>query len=273
MTHAAALEIRQLYKHYTVKNRDITVLDDINLKIAPGEFVSIVGASGCGKSTLLRLIVGLEQGYQGEILADDQPVRGTSLKRGIVFQDHRLFPWLTVEQNVAASLLNAPLTAREKQTTVQHHIELVGLHGFEKAFPSQLSGGMSQRVAIARALVGRPEILLLDEPFGALDALTRSHLQRELQGILRDEGITAIMVTHDVEEAVFLGDRIVVMEPRPGRVKRVVEVHLPRPRERTGLAFAAIRDDVLKDFSDASPAVDTSTPSSQEPVTQWRLTW
>jgi ABC-type nitrate/sulfonate/bicarbonate transport system ATPase subunit len=249
----------------------MTVLDNINLKIAPGEFVSVVGASGCGKSTLLRLIVGLESDYLGEILSDGKPVRGTSLERGIVFQDHRLFPWLTVEQNVAASLLNDKMSGAEKQRTVQHHIELVGLQGFEKTHPAQLSGGMSQRVAIARALVGRPEILLLDEPFGALDALTRCHLQRELQAILRQEGITAIMVTHDVEEAVFLGDRVVVMEPRPGRIKRIVEVPLPRPRSRTGTSFVTLRDNILNDFSDSS--VEPLAAAFEPETTEWRLTW
>lgn len=272
MAQAAAVEIHQLYKHYTVKQHPIPVLDNIELNIAPGEFISVVGASGCGKSTLLRLIVGLEADYQGTILADGLPVRGTSLSRGIVFQDHRLFPWLTVEQNVATSLLNAALPARDKRLTVQAHLELVGLHGFEKAFPSQLSGGMSQRVAIARALVGRPKVLLLDEPFGALDALTRSHLQRELQTIVQHEGITAIMVTHDVEEAVFLGDRVVVMEPRPGRIKRIVAVPLARPRERTGRAFSAIRDDVLKDFADTSHAAPPPPPAD-DATQHWRLTW
>ncbi|MEK1943139.1 MAG: ABC transporter ATP-binding protein [Pseudomonas sp.] len=272
MAHAAALEIKQLNKQYQVENRPLTVLEDINLSIHPGEFVSVVGSSGCGKSTLLRLIIGLEDEYQGEILVDGKRIVGTSLQRGIVFQEHRLFPWLTVRDNVAASLLNAKLSAKEKKDSVQAHIDMVGLQGFENAYPAQLSGGMSQRVAIARALVSRPEILLLDEPFGALDALTRSHLQRELQNILRQEGITAIMVTHDVEEAVFLGDRIVVMEPRPGRIKRIVDIPLARPRERTGYAFAAIKDEIMKDFSEIPPELDALPPLL--PVAEtWRLTW
>ena len=181
MAHAGTIDIRHLHKQYDVKGQPLKVLEDINLSIRPGEFISIVGSSGCGKSTLLRLIIGLESGYSGDLLLDGQRIQGTSLDRGIVFQEHRLFPWLTVEQNVALGLLNAPGTQAAKDKSVQEHIHLVGLKGFEKAYPYQLSGGMSQRVAIARALVNRPEVLLLDEPFGALDALTRTRLQQELQ--------------------------------------------------------------------------------------------
>ena len=211
MAHAGTLHIGNLSKRYEVQGEPLPVLDDITLTVDPGEFVSIVGSSGCGKSTLLRLIVGLEDDYQGEVLLDGQRVVGTSLDRGIVFQEHRLFPWLTVEQNIALGLLNATFTDNEKRTSVREHIALVGLEGFETAYPHQLSGGMSQRVAIARALVNRPEVLLLDEPFGALDALTRAHLQQELHRIWQAEGITMILVTHDVEEAIYLGDKVVVM--------------------------------------------------------------
>jgi len=249
MSHAGTIEIKQLNKHYEVKGKPLKVLDNISLSIKPGEFISIVGSSGCGKSTLLRLLIGLESGYEGEILLDGQRIEGTSLDRGIVFQEHRLFPWLTVEQNVGLGLLNAPGTQAAKDKSVQEHISLVGLKGFEKAYPYQLSGGMSQRVAIARALANRPEVLLLDEPFGALDALTRTRLQQELQRIWQAEGITAILVTHDVEEAVYLGDRVVVMQPRPGRIKRIVDVPLARPRDRASAEFTALKDDVLSEFS------------------------
>lgn len=269
MAPAAALQIRHLNKYYTVENHPLQILQNIELNITPGEFVSVVGSSGCGKSTLLRLIVGLENDYQGDILVNDKRIVGTSLERGIVFQEHRLFPWLTVAQNVAISLINADLSAAEKDDSVQSHIAMVGLKGFENAYPSQLSGGMNQRVAIARALVSRPHILLLDEPFGALDALTRSHLQRELQNILRQEGITTIMVTHDVEEAVFLGDRIVVMEPNPGRIKRIVAVPLARPRERANPLFVAIKDDVMDDFSEDSAVQQVPKPG----IDMWRLAW
>ena len=161
----------------------LQVLDNIQLDIAPGEFISIVGASGCGRSTLLRLILGLDEEYDGRILINGKPIAGTGLERGIVFQDHRLFPWLNVEQNVAVGLKNSPLSSAEKRDTVREHIELVGLQDFIDAYPHQISGGMAQRVAIARGLVNRPSVLLLDEPLGALDALTRARLQGELQNI------------------------------------------------------------------------------------------
>ncbi len=255
MSQAGTIDIQNLNKTYSVKGTPLPVLQDINLSIRPGEFISIVGSSGCGKSTLLRLLIGLEAGYEGQLLLDGRPIRGTSLDRGIVFQEHRLFPWLTAEQNVALGLLNAPGSQAEKDKSVREHIHLVGLKGFEKAYPYQLSGGMSQRVAIARALVNRPEVLLLDEPFGALDAMTRSRLQHELQRIWQAEGITAILVTHDVEEAVYLGDRIVVMQPRPGRIRRVVDVNLPRPRDRASLDFKRIEDDVMSEFALPQPEV------------------
>jgi sulfonate transport system ATP-binding protein len=228
----------------------LQVLDNIQLDIAPGEFISIVGASGCGKSTLLRLILGLDEEYDGRILLDGKPIEGTGLERGIVFQDHRLFPWLNVEQNVAVGLKNSPLSPAQKRDTVREHIELVGLQDFIDAYPHQISGGMAQRVAIARGLVNRPRVLLLDEPLGALDALTRARLQGELQNIWAKEKITMILVTHDVDEAVFLGDRVVVMQPNPGRIRRILDIDLPRPRNRSDCRFIALRDDVLSDFAE-----------------------
>ena len=228
----------------------LQVLDNIQLDIAPGEFISIVGASGCGKSTLLRLILGLDEEYDGRILINGKPIAGTGLERGIVFQDHRLFPWLNVEQNVAVGLKNSVLSRAEKRDTVREHIELVGLQDFIDAYPHQISGGMAQRVAIARGLVNRPSVLLLDEPLGALDALTRARLQGELQNIWAKEKITMILVTHDVDEAVFLGDRVVVMQPNPGRIRRILDVDLPRPRNRSDSRFIALRDDVLSDFAE-----------------------
>jgi ABC-type nitrate/sulfonate/bicarbonate transport system ATPase subunit len=273
MPHAATLEIKNLSKQYQVKGKALPVLDNISLSIKPGEFVSIVGSSGCGKSTLLRLIIGLENDYRGEMLLDGNRILGTSLERGIVFQEHRLFPWLTVEQNVGLGLLNADVSAEQKRNSVQEHIELVGLRGFESAYPYQLSGGMSQRVAIARALVNRPEVLLLDEPFGALDALTRSHLQQELQRIWEQEGITMILVTHDVEEAVYLGDRVVVMQPRPGRIKRIVDVPLPRPRDRGSFAFAEIKEDVLAEFAEKPRIELVSSIPPKRDVSEWQFSW
>ena len=275
MAHAGTLDIRGLNKQYEVRGEALPVLQDIHLTIEPGAFVSIVGSSGCGKSTLLRLVIGLEGDYQGEILLNGQRIAGTSLNRGIVFQEHRLFPWLTVEKNVALGLLNSSLTEGQQRATVREHIALVGLQGFEAAYPHQLSGGMSQRVAIARALVNRPDILLLDEPFGALDAMTRAHLQQELLRIWQQEGITMILVTHDVEEAVFLGDQVVVMEPRPGRIRRVVPVDLPHPRERTSFAFAAAKEAVMHEFA-GHPAAELAEPPLKRgeqltPAAQWQF--
>ena len=260
------VQIQQLNKFFPKDGEQLQVLEHINLNIQSGEFISIVGSSGCGKSTLLRLLVGLDAEFQGTILIDGEPVKGTSLERGIVFQDHRLFPWLNVEQNVALALEKSPLSKAEKQELIDYHLELVQLSAFKKAYPSQLSGGMSQRVAIARSLVNRPQILLLDEPFGALDALTRANLQQELQRIWQTEKITSILVTHDVEEAVLLGDRVVVMEPHPGRIKRIVSVDLERPRKREDFRLAAIKNDILRDFQD----VEHSLPHELE---QFKLAW
>ena len=257
MAKPGTLSISNVSKSYRVDGKEFSVLDDISLDIAPGEFVSIVGTSGCGKSTLLRLIMGLDGEFDGGIRLDGKPIAGPGLDRGIVFQEHRLFPWLNVEKNIGVALQNSPLSAAQKRDAIREHIELVGLTGFEKALPSQLSGGMSQRVAIARALVNRPEVLLLDEPLGALDALNRSRLQQELQRIWQVEGITMILVTHDVEEAVFLGDRVVVMQPRPGRIKRIVPVNRPHPRSRNDFELVQIREGVLSDFSNVAVEVLT----------------
>jgi len=273
MAHAGTLTLQNVSKQYEVKGAALPVLQDISLSITPGEFVSIVGASGCGKSTLLRLIIGLEEGYQGQILLDGQRIKGTSLNRGIVFQEHRLFPWLNVRDNIGLGLLNSDQTEGQKRMAVNEHIELVGLNGFETAYPHQLSGGMSQRVAIARALVNRPDILLLDEPFGALDALTRAHLQQELHRIWQQEGITMILVTHDVEEAVYLGDKVVVMEPRPGRIRQVLPVPLPHPRDRASFAFTQVKESLLREFSGHPAAELIEPPLRQEApaASQWQF--
>ncbi|MEW6344321.1 MAG: ABC transporter ATP-binding protein [Paraburkholderia sp.] len=280
-----SLDILHVSKHYAQRGEALAVLDDITLRVQPGEFVSVLGSSGCGKSTLLRLIAGLDSDYSGEIRVAGEPVRNTSLERGIVFQDHRLFPWLTASQNILAALRNAPLSTREKRAAVAEHIALVGLNGFENAYPHQLSGGMAQRVAIARGLVNRPRVLLLDEPFGALDALTRARLQNELQRIWERERITMILVTHDVDEAIYLGDRVVTMAPRPGRIQRIVEVALPRPRERSDPRFIRLREEVLADFAEDGAAVQNgagdappgaqqvSGPAVTPPITEWRLAW
>lgn len=264
------LTVSRLSKTFRVDGQPLKALQDVSLDVAAGSFVTIVGASGCGKSTLLRIIAGLETG-EGTVLHDGEPVLEPSLDRGIVFQEPRLFPWLTVEGNVALGLENAPISTDAKRQAVAAHLQLVGLSSFAKAFPRQLSGGMAQRVAIARGLVNRPSVLLLDEPFGALDAFTRAHLQRELERIWAHERITALLVTHDVDEAVFLGDRVIVMAPRPGRIARIFDVDLPRPRERRDEALTQLRNQVLdalesiKDDTDAQllPHAGTAEKSTR----------
>lgn len=246
---AAGLLIEHVSKSFLLDGQPLPVLADLSLRIEPGEFVAIVGGSGCGKSTLLRLLAGLDADYQGRLLHDGAPIRGTSLRRGIVFQDHRLFPWLTVEQNVSLAFTNTTVPPGERRARVAAELARVGLEAFGAAFPHQLSGGMAQRAAIARALAGRPDVLLLDEPLGALDALTRLRLQQELRRLWQEEGITMLMVTHDIEEAVYLADRVVVLESRPGRVRHVEAVPLAHPRERGQADFVAIRDRLHAHFA------------------------
>ena len=245
MTQRGTLDLRDVSKSYSVDGRRLDALSHVNLHVRPGEFISIVGPSGCGKSTILRLVIGLDTEYGGDILLDGKRIAGTSLDRGIVFQDHRLLPWLTLEKNVDLALENAGLHPAERRRRVEENIALVGLQGFESVYPHQLSGGMAQRAAIARALASRPEILLLDEPLGALDALTRLRLQEELVRIWRAEGVTMILVTHDVDEAIYLSDRVVVMASGPGRILDEIAVDLPRPRDRAGAGFGAIKRQVL----------------------------
>jgi sulfonate transport system ATP-binding protein len=254
---SGGLVVDHVSKSFALKGEELKVLDDISFRVEPGEFVAIVGASGCGKSTLLRLLAGLDTEYTGQLLHDGTPIRGTDLHRGLIFQDHRLFPWLTVEQNVSLAFTNGDVPLKERRERVAAEIARVGLEGFAQAYPHQLSGGMSQRAAIARALVGRPDVLLLDEPLGALDALTRLRLQQELRRLWQDEGITMVMVTHDIEEAVYLADRIIVLDARPGRIRRIQPVPLAHPRQRGNADFVTIRDGLHADFVDL---VDGNAP-------------
>jgi sulfonate transport system ATP-binding protein len=247
--HTGGVSVRGLKKAFRVDNQALEVLQNVDLEFKPGAFTTLVGPSGCGKSTILRLVAGLEVADEGELLIDGRAIRGPGLERGLVFQEHRLLPWLTIEQNIALGLDSSRLSKAERARIVGEHIALVGLSGFERAYPRQLSGGMAQRAAIARALVNRPEVLLLDEPLGALDSLTRAYVQQELLRIWRQEKVTMIMVTHDIEEAVFLSDQIVVLAPRPGRVKAVIPVDLPHPRNRLDAAFVQIRQAVLNELS------------------------
>lgn len=229
----------------------VEALRDINLEVYEGEFISIIGASGCGKTTLLRLIGGLDRPQAGQAVLNQVPITGPDPQRGYVFQQGSLFPWLTVEQNIAAGL-KARHVYKDQKKKVSDYVHLIGLDGFEKAFPHQISGGMAQRVAIARALINDPEVLLLDEPMGALDSFTRADLQDKLLEIRAENDATMILVTHDVDEAIYLSDRIVIMTPRPGRISEVLEVELPHPRNRAGTEFTNLRRKILDRFHLAS---------------------
>jgi len=240
------LVVSNLGKSFSINGRELPVITGINADIKPGEFVCIVGGSGCGKSTLLRIIAGLETAEDGQVNLGAVPVRRPGLDRGLVFQDHRLLPWLTVRGNIAFALADANTSVAKRN--VEDHIHLVGLDGFEESFPYQLSGGMAQRVAIARALVNRPKVLLLDEPLGALDALTRIQLQQELLRIWQAERTTVVMVTLDIDEAIFLADRVLVMSERPGTIKRTLAIELPRPRQRGSPHFTELRRTIYGEF-------------------------
>ncbi|MFT8349590.1 ABC transporter ATP-binding protein [Clostridium saccharoperbutylacetonicum] len=240
------LVIDHLNKNFNVDGKSINILNDINLDINEGEFVAIVGHSGCGKSTLLKIIAGLLDYEDGNVILDNKKITKPDIDRGMVFQEHRLFPWLTIKENLAIGL--DKLDKTKKEEIISEHLKLVDLDGFGNVYPHQLSGGMSQRAAIARALVNAPKVLLLDEPFGALDALTKIMLQEEILKIWEKEKTTMIMVTHDIEEAVYLADRIVVMSARPGKIKEVVKVDLGRNRDRGSANFAKIKKRILSHF-------------------------
>ena len=235
-----AVEIKKLNKDFD----DIHVLDNIDLTVEHGEFVSVLGVSGCGKSTLLRIIGGLDSASSGSITVNGMTVDKPTRKIGFVFQDHRLLPWLTAEENIKLVLDKK----NDPGAVADHYLKLVGLDGFSKSYPAQLSGGMSQRVAIARALATKPDILLLDEPFGALDAMTRINMQHELRNIWRTENITMILITHDIDEAVFLGQRVVVMSSRPGRIKEVFNIGEACHYQRTGHEFTKTKEQIYREF-------------------------
>ncbi len=240
------ISINKVNRVYTDANGSETeALQDININVSPGEFISLIGPSGCGKTTLLRLIAGLDQAQGGEITLDGEAVSGTHYERGYVFQHANLFPWETVESNIAAGL-KARKIYKEKKSDVAYFIELAGLKGFEKSFPHQLSGGMAQRASLARALINDPKVLLLDEPLGALDSFTRFDLQDKILELWSARGTTTVLVTHDVDEAVYLSDRIVIMTPRPGKIESVIEVKLKRPRARNSDEFIALRSEILE---------------------------
>lgn len=241
------IAIHHVKKEFQIEKDSLLVLKDIDLTIEPGDIVSIIGGSGCGKSTLLRLIAGLEKPNGGQILIGNKEVEKPSVDVGVLFQESRLLPWENVEKNIAFGLPEK-FPKKEKGELVKKYIHLVGLDGFEKALPGQLSGGMQKRVAIARTLINRPHILLLDEPFGALDAFTRMNLQEEVVRIWKEEKMTTILVTHDIDEAIFMGNKVIIMSAKPGVVKDIVKVELPSPRSRTSYEFEQIRLQVYKEF-------------------------
>ena len=245
------VELSEICLSYRTQTGErLLALDNINLEVRAGEFVCIVGPSGCGKSTLLHLVAGLHSQTSGQVMIDGKPVEGTGTDRILIFQEHGLFPWLTVGQNVEFGMKMKGIPKAERQERVQHYLRLVHLAKFEKSYIHQLSGGMRQRVAIARALATEPDVLLMDEPFAALDAQTRDLLHDELERIWADTGRTIIFVTHNVREAVRLGDRVVLLTFRPGRVKSEFPVDLPRPRSLEDPEVAMAAREVLDELRD-----------------------
>ncbi len=250
MNQEFIINVEHLNKKFVVNKQPMEVLHDITLQIKRGEFITIVGHSGCGKSTLLKIMCGLVDYEDGLVERNGHKVDGPGPNCGMVFQEHRLLPWLKIKDNVGFGLKN--MSQEEKEEKVRQHLEMVGLKGFEDSYPSQLSGGMSQRAAIARGLANNPTILLLDEPFGALDALTRIQMQKEILRIQKAEKATMVMVTHDIDEAVYLGDRIVVMSARPGEIKEIITTDPIESRKRNSALFASYKKRIYDYFFEDS---------------------
>jgi len=256
MTDRPALEIRRLSKSFPTRSGPLTVLADIDMHVGENEFVCIVGSSGCGKSTLLNIVAGLEEPSAGEVLLRGRRIEGPGADRGMVFQNYTLYPWLTVAGNVEFGLKIQKLPATERRERVRHYLEIVGLSRFADSLPRQLSGGMKQRAAIARAMASEPQILLMDEPFGALDAQTKQTLQEFLLEVAQKTHKTFLMITHDVEEAVFLSERIYVLSARPGRVRRELAVSLGSGRDRSARRsplFGQLKQELLDLLHDETP--------------------
>ncbi|BAU11639.1 ABC transporter-like protein [Leptolyngbya sp. NIES-3755] len=250
---AAKLEVRALSKSFTQPGGLISVLEEINFQLFPREFVCLVGASGCGKSTLLNIVAGLTPPTSGSVLVDGREVTGPGSDRGMVFQNYTLYPWLTVAQNIAFGLKLRKLPKSEQRDRVNYYLDVVGLTQFAQSYPKQLSGGMKQRVAIARALANEPAVLLMDEPFGALDAQTKEQMQQFLLELWEQTHVTVLMITHDVEEAIFLSQRVYVMSARPGRMKLEVPVNLPEHRDlemKLSAEFVDIKRQILHTLRD-----------------------
>lgn len=252
MSSEILMEIKAVDRTYVDTNdHTVEALKNINLTIRRGEFLSIIGPSGCGKTTLLRLLAGLDVPEAGLITLEGEEIKGPDPDRGYVFQQSSLFPWLTVEKNIASGL-KARGVYKEYKNEIAQYIRMIGLDGFEKVYPHQISGGMAQRVAIARALINHPVALLLDEPMGALDAFTRADLQDKILELWEKNATTMVLVTHDVDEALYLSDRIVIMSPRPGKISEILSVPLPRPRQKNSQDFMAIRGSILEKLNLAS---------------------
>ncbi len=241
-----ALTVRGVHVRFSTPSRELSVLEGIDLDVYEGEFICLLGPSGCGKSTLLNVLGGFLEPSSGEVRFHGERVRGPDPRRIFVFQERGVFPWLTVEDNIAFGLHKLP--AAQRRERVAHYVKLVGLSGFEHAWPHELSGGMKQRVEVARALAPNPEVLFLDEPFGALDSITRHSMRSELLRLWEAERKTVLFVTHDIEEALQLADRVVVMSSKPGRVRRIVEVDVPRPRDISSARYLELRDSLLAEI-------------------------
>src|SRR6266498_590028 len=259
-TEASSLRVHEVSKSFPAPDDPfarLQALSNISLSIAAGELVSIIGPSGCGKSTLLRLIAGLDSTDSGEVLIGSERISEPGAERGLVFQDPNLFPWLTVRCNIEAGLV-ARGVLREKRNEVDEFMRLVGLETFGDAYPHHLSGGMAQRVALARALINHPKVLLLDEPLGALDAFTRMRLQDEVLRLWENRRTTMLLVTHDIDEAIYMSDCILVMTPAPGRIDREIHIELVRPRDRTSESFLRFRSEILEHLHFAGKTGDVS---------------
>lgn len=263
---AVILSIQSLTKEFPKDEKRLVAIENISLEVQDSEFLCILGPSGCGKTTLLRIIAGLSKQTSGVIEVNKKKVSGPGSDRGMVFQEFALFPWRTVRRNVEFGLELRKLTSKERRRISDFYIELVGLKGFENSYPYELSGGMKQRVGIARALANEPAILLMDEPFGALDAQTRNQMQKELLRIWETTKKTIIFITHSVDEACYLADRIVVMTARPGTIKDIFDIPISRPRDRASIEFAQLRKKILEELEREVFSVPSTITGVEEKI-------
>jgi ABC-type nitrate/sulfonate/bicarbonate transport system ATPase subunit len=264
----AKITVRNVGKTFTTGRGGVKALDGIDFTVGEGEFVALVGPSGCGKSTLLNILTGFDRADSGDALVDGRPVLVPSRKGVLITQRGSVFPWMTVQRNLAFGLEGMPEEEQDRLT--KHYVELVGLQGFEQAFPYELSGGMLQRVEFARALIAKPDVLYMDEPFGALDALTRLRMREEMLRILQRDRHTCLLVTHDVEEALHLADRILVVSPRPGRIQRTIEVDVKQPRLMSNLRLVTLKELVLRELglTPEGELAEDGVPEAEPPATE-----